>query len=235
MAGVTRRHRLRKLSAPRSRMLLLVAAAAAVLFLAGSVLAAQLGRDAAQTQTGVVEQQRDATAAQAASLAEQIKAACAAGELAGAVCQQAEQVAAEPVVGPVGPQGIPGASGVPGPVGPAGPMGPQGPAGPQGPVGPTGAPGPGGADGTDGNDGQDGTDGAPGEPGQPGEPGAPGQEGPRGSDGQDGSPATSYTMTFPGGSTQTCTRTGGPDTAPTYTCSAVVPAPEGEDGGLLGP
>jgi hypothetical protein len=45
-------------------------------------------------------------------------------------------------------------------------------------------------------------------------------------------------MTFEGGATQTCTRSGGPDTAPTYTCSAVEPPdedPGDEDGGLLGP
>ena len=95
---------------------MLAAAAVAVAFLAGSVLWAQLGQQEAEDQTGVVEQQRDATAAQAQNLAAQIQAACASGELTGVVCAQAERVAAEPVPP------------VPGPVGPIGPLGPQGPA-----------------------------------------------------------------------------------------------------------
>lgn len=224
MAGVTRRHRLRKLTAPRSRLLFVLIAAAAVLFLVGSVIIAQLGRDAAQTETGVVEQQRDGAAAQAASLASQIQAECAQGVLTGPVCEQAERVAAEPIPGPAGPRGDPGAQGGLGPTGPAGPTGPQGPAGPtgpQGPAGPAGEPGPGGVDGTDGQNGSDGT------PGQDGQPGAPGDTGPPGPAGPPGTPPDSYTMRFPDNTTQTCTRdAGSPATAPTYTCTAPV--------GLLG-
>lgn len=114
--GMTRsRHRLHGL--PRSRILLVVTAALLVIFLAGSVLWAQRGQQQAQDLTGVVAQerdtaatQRDATAARAASLAEQIKAACREGTLQGPVCEQAEEVAASPVPpvpGPIGPAGPP--------------------------------------------------------------------------------------------------------------------------------
>lgn len=103
MAGVTRRHRLWKVNAPRSRMLLLAVAAAVVLFLAGSVVNAQFGQQEAETQQETAEQQRDATAEQARTLAEQIQAACASGDLTGPVCQQAAEVAATPVPEPVGP------------------------------------------------------------------------------------------------------------------------------------
>lgn len=100
------RHRLRHLT--RSHLLIIGVAAIAVLFLLGSVFVAQLGRQEARDQTGAVEQQRDATAAQAQSLAEQIKAACRDGSLAGPICTQAAQVAAEPIPGPQGPRGEPG-------------------------------------------------------------------------------------------------------------------------------
>lgn len=110
------RHKLRTLT--RSQILVLTAAAAAVLFLVGSVLWAQFGQQQAVDQTGVVEQQRDAVteerdaaAGQAQSLAEQIRAACSSGDLAGPVCEQAERVATTPVPpapGPTGPEGQPG-------------------------------------------------------------------------------------------------------------------------------
>lgn len=206
MADVTGkpRHRLRKL---RSRTIAIIAAWAAVLFLVGSVLYAQLGRDTAKSET-------QATAAQAQDLAAQIQAACKNQSLAGPVCERAAQVAAQPIPGPVGPQGD---------------TGPQGPAGPVGPQGPTGAPGPDGPAGPAGAAGINGADGAGGSPGQNGQPGEPGPQGPVGPTGHDGSPAASYTLTFPDGSTQTCTRSGGPDTAPEYLCAAPVPAP------LIGP
>lgn len=96
------RHKLRTLT--RSQILVLTAAAAAVLFLVGSVLWAQFGQQQAVDQTGVVEQQRDAVTeerdaaeGQAQSLAEQIRAACSAGDLGGPVCEQAAAVAETPV------------------------------------------------------------------------------------------------------------------------------------------
>lgn len=110
------RHKLTTLTRPQ--VLVLAAASALLVFLVGSVLWAQFGQQQAQDATGVVEQQRDevaeqrdSTAAQAASLAEQIKAACRDGSLHGAVCEQAEQVAATPVPpvpGPIGPEGLQG-------------------------------------------------------------------------------------------------------------------------------
>lgn len=231
MAWLTKaRHRLRMPKALRSRALMLAVAAAAVLFLVGSVLAAHLDRDTAQTQTGVVEGERDATAAQAVEAANPVLELCDDQSVVGEAlradlrnpCGLAQQVKADPIPGPAGPRGDtgtpgtagePGALGPMGPQGPAGPQGPQGPEGPAGPAGPTGSQGPGGVDGTDGTDGVDGSDGAPGQAGPPGSAGSDG------ADGRDGSPAASYTMTFPDGSTQTCTRDGGPDTAPTYQCT----------------
>lgn len=103
---MTPRHRLRLIT--RNRLVLLALAAAAVLFIVGSVLWAQAGQQAAQQQTGVVEQQRDDERAVKLSLAEQITAACGAGDLHGPVCEQAEQVAATPVPGSTGAQGVPG-------------------------------------------------------------------------------------------------------------------------------
>ena len=99
------RHRLRTLT--RSHILVLVGSGVMVLFLVGSVLWAQFGRQQAQDETGQVAQQRDqvaeqrdAAAGQAQSLAEQIKAACSSGDLVGPVCEQAEQVAAAPAPPP---------------------------------------------------------------------------------------------------------------------------------------
>lgn len=108
MAAV--RHRLKM---PRSRTLMIALAVVGVLFLAGSVVYAQFGRDTAQTQTAVAEGQRDATAAQASTLADQVTAACASGGDAAVklraigACQQAVQVQSAPAVaeamGPRGP------------------------------------------------------------------------------------------------------------------------------------
>lgn len=110
---------------------------------------------------------------------------------------------------------------IPGPQGAAGEQGPVGPPGPPGADGTPGPAGPAGEDGMDGADGRDGADGAPGPAGR------------------DGSPAAGWTATFPDGSTQTCTRSGGPDTAPTYRCAPVQPPPDEdppptEGDGLLG-
>lgn len=101
MAGVTRHREKTR----RGRVVLIVVIAALVAWQAWSTIRAQWAETDAQDQTMVVEQQRDATAAQAASLAEQIKMECGAGDLTGPICQHAEQVAAEPIPGPVGPAG----------------------------------------------------------------------------------------------------------------------------------
>lgn len=215
---MTRRHRLRRvwrvlpMGWRKSRVLLVALAGLGIAYLAGSVVTAQLGQSTAQQETSVVADQRDAAGAQAAGLAQQIQVACGKGELSGPVCVQADQVAADPIPGPAGPRGPAGPAGgdgavgpqgpagadstVPGPAGPAGPTGPAGPAGPTGPAGPVGPVGP------------------------------SGPEGPMGPAGQAGAPAASYTLSFPDGSTQTCTRSGGSDAAPTYTCGALVtPSP----------
>jgi hypothetical protein len=105
MAELTRRHRLRKLKTPRSRVVLITLAALLVVFQAYQVVRAQWGQEEAQSTTAVVEQQRDGAAAQAASLASQIKTECADGTLTGPLCEQAEKVAAAPIPGPAGADG----------------------------------------------------------------------------------------------------------------------------------
>lgn len=50
--------------------------------------------------------------------------------------------------------------------------------------------------------------------------------------GQPGPPPAGWTWTDPAGREQSCTRTGGPDSAPTYTCTA-APPPEPNLGPLL--
>ena len=87
-------------------------------------------------------------------------------------------------------------------------------------------------DGQDGKDGRDGQDGGQG----PGPTQAeiraaveaelaehPPPAGPPGADGEDGSPAQSYTTTYSDGATQSCTRAGGTDVSPTYTCGPLIP------------
>lgn len=222
MAAV--RHRLRRFKMPRSRTLVITIAVIGVLFLVGSVLYAQFGRDTAQTQTAVAEGQRDATAAQALQAADPVLELCHEQSAVGAAlranprdpCGLAQQVKTDPVVGPAGPQGSPGLAGA---IGPAGPMGPTGPVGPQGPAGPAGPQGEAGAAGTDGADGGDGANGSD------GATGPPGPTGPQGPAGRDGSPAESSTFIYEDGSTQTCTRAGGSDTAPTYSCTTSMPTP----------
>lgn len=222
------RHKLRTLT--RSHILVLAATAAMVVFLVGSVVWANLGQQQAQDATGVVEQQRDDTAAQAKILAEQIKTVCADPTLADqirAACEQAEQVAATPVPGPAGPVGEPGAAGAEGPQGVPGEPGPKGD---PGEPGPTGAPGPGGAPGLDGADGPPGatgprgpqgdqgpagSDGEPGPAGPKGDPGETGPQGPAGADGEDGALPESFSMDI-GDDTYVCSRDGD---SPTYTCS----------------
>ncbi len=76
------------------------------------------------------------------------------------------------------------------------------------PAGPQGAPG------TAGSNGQDGAQGAKGDTGDQGPAGAAGAAG------ANGSPAQSFVLTYSDGSTVTCTRSGGADTAPSYDCSA---------------
>lgn len=175
------------------------------------------------------------TAQQANDLAEQIRTECTAGRLAGPVCQTADSVIETPVPipGPAGPTGGTGAAGPAGSVGPAGPPGKDstvpGPAGPEGPQGRPGAdstvPGPAGPQGPAGADST-----------------VPGPAGPAGQNGQNGingGAVTSYTQHNADGSIETCSRDGGSETSPNYSCAITQAAPESEnapppDDGLLG-
>ena len=200
---------------------------------AGLILTARTGQVQDQAeQLPVVTSQRDAAADQAQGLAERVVAACAAGGEAAeqlrqvGVCQEAEQVRADPVPGPPGPAGEPGDPGTPGAAGPPGPQGSAGAPGadstvpgPQGPQGPTGAAGPAGRNGADGLNGRDGAPGPTGPAGPPGPQGEPGPAGPQGEPGTAGPPPGAYRMTLQGVD-YLCTREGGSDSSPTYSCSS---------------
>lgn len=107
-----RRHRLRLV--PRSRLLLLGLAVSAVLFIVGSVVVAKINQNTAETATAVVEDQRDATAAQARQAIDPVLQLCAQNdEVARALhdrgaCDLAERVEAEPIPGIQGLPGEPG-------------------------------------------------------------------------------------------------------------------------------
>ncbi|MFC5992962.1 hypothetical protein ACFQE5_01905 [Pseudonocardia hispaniensis] len=166
------RHRTRQ---TRPRWLLLAVAAVAVLFLVGSLLVARVGRQDAQDAQQVTAQQRDATAAQAQSLAAQIRAECDAARLTGPVCETAVRVERDPIPGPAGPMGPPG------PPGPRGPRGEPGVSPPclSEPMQCRGEPGPRGQAGADGAAGKDGPPGPAGPQGPPGPAGPvcpPGEE-----------------------------------------------------------
>jgi hypothetical protein len=91
--------------------------------------------------------------------------------------------------------------------------------GPPGPIGATGATGTPGASGKDGAAGSQGEPGPAGPTGPAGADGAAGATGPAGATGQ---PPASWTWANPLGVTYRCDRdAGSPDSAPTYTCSAV--------------
>lgn len=180
---------------------LLVGLAVGVVALAvGALVGATLLRGEAVSVT----EQRDATAEQATTLAQQIRSECDAGRLAGPVCGTAAQVVAEPI---------------PGPQGATGDRGPVGPAGPQGPAGAPGATGPPGMPGEVGPRGPAGDPGLTGPQGEQGDPGPSGPQGPPGTAGADGKPPSGWTYTDVFGVAHTCTRDeGSPDSDPTYHC-----------------
>lgn len=104
---MNRRHRLRR---PVSRKLMVWAAAALTLFLAASVLWAQVGQQQAQDEKGAVAQQRDqaaeqrdAAAAQAQQAVDPVLELCAQGDAVAqalrdrGACDLAKQVASTPV------------------------------------------------------------------------------------------------------------------------------------------
>lgn len=178
-------------------------------------------------------QRSEVSEANAVTLAEQVKQACATGQLVideRNLCSKAESVAAAPaelVPGPPGPKGEDGKDGEPGPQGPPGPAGKNGADGGPGPAGADGAVGPAGADGLNGAPGAVGPAGADGVPGPPGpagpagEPGADGATGPIGPVGPAGAtgPApSSFTFTDRTGATYTCVPN--PPGSTTYTCQS---------------
>lgn len=223
------------------RRLILAAAFLALLFLVGSVVLSNFNRDEAQTQTqqvagqlGVTVDQRDAEAAKRKQLAADVQAACDAKDLTGPVCEKANQAARDPSPGPAG---VPGQPGQIGPIGPIGPPGESIPGQP-GSVGQPGQPGSPGQPGESvtGPPGQAGSPGQPGQSvtgpagpqgpagvGQQGDPGAKGDPGDRGDIGPAGPPGTaptSVTFTGIGDATYSCTRSGGSDDAPVYSCAS---------------
>lgn len=193
-----------------------------MLALAGSTILLVVGllyitNTDAQQQTEIVTEQRDATAERAQTLADQIRAACDTGELTGPACLTAEEVAAEPIVGPQGEPGTPGEIGPRGPQGPMGPVGLKGDTGPIGPAGPQGDTGPQGPQGIEGDDGTSIT----GDQGPAGPAGPAGTEGPAGDQGPQGEPPSSWRWTDSFGVVYTCVRDeGSSDSEPTYTCTS---------------
>jgi hypothetical protein len=91
-----------------------------------------------------VVHERDTAVATSVDLAQQVQAACLAGEQTAAelgnVCHTADQVAAAPIPGPRGTPGMPGPAGPPGAPGVVGPAGAAGPPGKDGKDGRNGAP-----------------------------------------------------------------------------------------------
>lgn len=133
--------------------------------------------------------QRDATAAQAVTLADQVIADCNVDQLADtSTCLAARELRAEPIPGPPGPQGDPGQPGAPGIAGPPGVgiPGQPGPPGEMGVPGQDGMVGAAGAAGAAGPAGERGPAGAAGPAGPQGEPGPTGPAGPQGNAGAPG-------------------------------------------------
>lgn len=131
-------------------------------------------------------------------------------EDAGALAEQLRDLGVPPVVEPAKP-GSDGSNGRDGADGEDGRDGADGADG-QSPPCLSEPPQCGGSDGTDGAAGKDGTDGKDGTNGIDGQPGTPGP------------PPASWTWVDSNGRTQSCARSGGPDTAPTYECTAEPPA-----------
>lgn len=135
-----------------------------------------------------------------------------------ALRRQVERLGATPVAPPGGEVARQGERGLTGPMGPPGKPGKPGPTPPcllttSRCVGGPGAPG---APGKPGESGANGQNGAPGAPGPQGEPG---ERGPQGEPGAPGQPPAGWTWPGPAGVSYSCNRSGGPDSAPTYTCT----------------
>jgi hypothetical protein len=222
-----------------------VAALAATVAITSGLIAAGVSLEVTHAQTAASDarQQASGAVAQAQAVAGPVVDACrsdpASAATLGLDCKQAQQVLATPIPGPAGPVGATGARGDVGAPGPAGsvlpplpPLAPlpplppltgaqgdRGATGPAGPIGPqpTPVPGPPGAAGAPGADGAPGAAG----PSGPAGPTATPVPGPSGSPGPPGAPVASFTYADTTGTT-TCTRAGGTDTAPSYTCTHTV-------------
>lgn len=176
-------------------------------------------------------QRSEVASSNAATLAEQVKQACATEQLVvdnRNLCEKAEAVAASPeelVPGPPGPQG---ADGKQGPAGPQGVVGAKGDTGTSGAAGSAGATGANGANGLDsavpgppGPVGPQGESGAAGVAGAAGAAGPQGEQGPAGSDGAAGAAGqspSSFTFTDKTGTKYTCVPN--PPGSSTYTCES---------------
>lgn len=169
---------------------------------------------------------------------------------------QVQRLGGTPVAGPPGSRGMPGpVSTVAGPQGPRGPRGEAGASGMPAPTitprpgasgaagrpgadstvpGPQGSPGAQGGAGPSGSPGPAGAEGSPGPAGPAGQDGRNGTDGRDGVDGRDGSPPASWSWTDPAGTAYTCTRSGGSDSSPTYSCAPGTaptgPPPSGGSG-----
>lgn len=194
----------------RSRGWFRVLVVVALLLIAGVVYLTSTANDTAAEKDAAVGQ-RDAAVGSALSLAEQIRAACADGELDGALCASAAQVQADPIPGSQGRAGADGVNGIDGRNGVDGTNGINGLDGETPPCLSTPAQCV-GADGRDGVDGKDGADGQDGVDGKDGVDGAPGR------------PPAGFSFTDGTGAEQTCTRDpGSPDESATYTCTSAAP------------
>jgi collagen triple helix repeat protein len=168
-------------------------------------------KETAQAQTGVVVAERNATAVQAKSLADQVQEACADPEarekLPKTMCDKADEVSRAPIPAVPGPRGapgqegepgVPGVAGTPGAPGDAGPRGASGTPGERGDTGATGAAGAAGPKGDKGDAGQQGTAGPAGSSGPAGPKGDQGVAGPKGDPGDKGDPGEQGPQGEPG-------------------------------------
>ena len=188
------------------------------------ISSSQEGEEKAATTAVVAEDKADQAQAEKFTLAQQVAAACAGGDLDEDVqtqlCSNAREVVKE---GPRGAQGIPGIQGVQGVPGEDGKQGPQGVQGVPGTAGTDGAPGEKGETGAQGEAGPAGPEGQQGPPGPEGPAGKDGAVGPQGPAGRDGQPPVGWIVFGENGQEiERCNRADPFDPAsPTYVCTEV--------------
>lgn len=171
----------------------------------------------------------DSATNNAKSLADQVKAACARGDVSVAsLCRKGSEVAANPAPSPqpvAGPQGAPGVNGAPGVPGAPGASGQPGI---------PGTPGVNGANGSNGQDGSPGATGAPGVPGKDGAPGKDGKDGAPGADGEDGVSVTGVTFDWTSASSCAVTVSFSDGTSKTYPTSTAACDPSKQPSAIRG-